>query len=158
MWTWVLISWDWFKASLTQNHTTLNRSCIKWRVVHLGLLLHCLARSHINSFVTFNYSYSSKLSHTDLNVYVFKALPFIREMLMTNTTELFSKTTWRWTMLSYSLFVQSNSLSCTMTGWVQDLVSAHEQKTMEKVSHGNAGQNQLPIWFSRTGMANSHAH
>lgn len=45
-----------------------------------------------------------------------------------------------------------------MAGWVQDLVSEQEQKTMERVSHGNAGQNQLPLEFSRAGMANTLIH
>ena len=46
-----------------------------------------------------------------------------------------------------SLLLQTNSLSCSIAGWFQDLISEHEQKTMETASQGNAGQNQLSLNF-----------
>lgn len=60
-------------------------------------------------------------------------------------------------MLSCSLSLQTNSLSRTIAGWVQDLVSEHEQKTMDSVSCEHSGWNKLTE-FSRTGIANSQTH
>lgn len=56
------------------------------------------------------------------------------------------------------LSLQTSSLSCKISGWLQELDSEHEQKTMATISHEIASQNQLPIGFSRTRVANTIIH